>query len=288
MIYRRLGKTGFRTSALGLGGESALYRHSDRAVQLIEKALKLGVNYFDTAPGYEESELNFGEVLPRRRKQMFIATKTDQRGYSSAWRQFERSLKRLKVDRVDLLQLHHLSFPQELDMVFSPRGAVRMVHEAKEQGLTRFVGVTGHHDPDVLLGAIKNYPFDTILMALNPADVHLHSFQTKLLPAAVRLHMGIMAMKVMARGRIFPVIPSARALISYDLMLPISNVVVGVMNEEQLVRNAEIVDRFIPLSRGAIERLEEATAPYATEINFYRKDARGDFPTVSTMTKSVL
>src|SRR5262245_22578920 len=135
MIYRPLGKTGFRTSALGLGGESALYKRSDQAVRIIERALAPGVNYFDTAPLYQDSELNYGEVLARRRNQMFMATKTDQRDYDGAWRQFEKSLTRLKVGRVDLLQIHHLDSPEEIDQIFAPQGAAKMVMEAKEQGL---------------------------------------------------------------------------------------------------------------------------------------------------------
>jgi|SRR3990172_272760 len=288
MRYRRLGKTDFQTSILGLGGESALYQHSEEAVKIILKAIQLGVNYFDTAPLYHDSELNYGEVLPRHRKRMFIATKTDKRYYDSAWRQFERSLKRLKVDRVDLLQIHHLDFPEEVPAIFAPMGAVRMAHEAKEQGLTRFVGVTGHTDPKVLLAAINRYPFDTILMALNPAEVHLHSFQNELLPRANDLDMGVIAMKVMARGNLFKRIPSAKLALDYALTLPISSAVVGVMNEAQLARNARIAEAFFPLPRYAMERMEAATAPVAKLINFYRKDGASRFPTPLTMPTQVL
>lgn len=288
MQYRKLGRTGIPVSILGLGGESALYRQSDAAVKIIQKALKLGINYFDTAPLYQDSELNYGEVLPHYRKKMFIATKTDKRYYSSAWRQFERSLKRLKVDKVDLLQIHHLDFPEEVDAIFAPMGAARMAHEAKAQGLARFVGVSGHTDPEVLLRAINQYPFDTILMSLNPAEVHLHSFQQKLLPRANELGMGVIAMKVMARGVIFRAIPSAHMLLNYALSLPISTAIVGVMNEAQLVRNAQIASRFLPLPESGMKALEEATEDNPRFYNFYRKDGTDRYPSPVSMPTQVL
>lgn len=280
MIYRELGRTGFHASALGLGGESALYTKSQQAVEIILRALEWGVNYFDTAPLYADSELNFGEVLPHRRQEMFIATKTDQRNYDAAWRQFEESLKRLQVDQVDLLQIHHLDFQEEVDAIFQHEGVVRMVQEAKDQGLTRFIGVTGHSDPEVLLRAIDTHPFDTILMALNPAEVHRLSFQNRLLPRAVELGMGIMAMKVFARGRLFDV-PGMDAALSLDyvLSLPVDVAVTGVMNVDQLERNAAIVSNFRgPLVTEDMARLEQAAAPFSPSVNFYRADAETSFP----------
>lgn len=289
MKYRPLGLTRQRVSILGLGGESALYRRSDKAVRIIEKAIRLGINYFDTAPLYKDSELNYGEVLPRHRKKMFIATKTDERGYSGAWRQFERSLKRLKVNHVDLLQLHHVSFPEELKMLWSPKGALRMVHEAKEQGLTRYVGITGHMDPKVLLWGIEHYPFEAILMVTNPAEVHLHSFQDELLPRAIELGMGVVGMKVMSRGILFNAIPDAKLLLNYTWTLPVSTAIVGVMNEEQLVRNARIASSFVPFPEHAMDKLEEVSEPLRKAANFYRKGARNmPFPEPANMPREVL
>jgi aryl-alcohol dehydrogenase-like predicted oxidoreductase len=277
------------TSALGLGGESALYRRTDHAVEVILDALKWGINYFDTAPAYEDSELNLGEVLPARRAEMFIATKTDQRGYDAAWRQFERSLTRLRVDKVDLLQLHHLGEMEDIERVFSHDGALRMLWEAKEQGLTRFIGVTGHRDPKVLLSAIESFDFDTILMALNPAEVHIRSFQDKLLPRALEKGMGVMAMKVLARGLLHDLagikVPDA---IGYALTLPVSNVVLGVMGLGQLQRDAQIVNAFRPMNRAKMAELEAKTEYDAARINFYRRGGKGDFPTPETMERRPL
>jgi aryl-alcohol dehydrogenase-like predicted oxidoreductase len=290
MIYRPLGKTGVWTSALALGGESALYRRGPEAARIIDRAYGLGINYFDTAPLYAESELNLGDVLPSVRNGVFIATKTDRRDYDGAWRQFEESLQRLRTDHVDLLQIHHLDLDEELGEIFASSGAVRMLHEAKEQGLARFVGVTGHSDPDVLLTAINRYPFDTILMALNPAEVHVHSFQKRLLPRAVELEMGVMAMKVLARGEVFRFTPGVEPPIRYALTLPTSNVVLGVMNEAQLERDAEVVSRFQPLRADEIAAIEDAASLHAQEVNYYRKGLieTAPFPTPETMTAEVL
>ncbi len=289
MQYRPLGRTGFTTSTLALGGESALYRRSAHAVQIILDALELGVNYFDTAPAYEDSELNLGEVLPTRRDDMFIATKTDQRGYDDAWRQFEVSLKRLRVDSVDLLQIHHLGEMSELDQVFSTDGAIRMLYEAREQGLTKYLGVTGHRDPKVLLKAIDIFQFDTILVALNPAEVHIRSFQTELLPAATQKGMGIMAMKALARGMLQKYAEiDVREAMRYTLTLPVSNIVMGVMGLDQLANDAEYADEFRPLTPAEMTALETRTSDHARRINFYRRGGIGDFPTPEAMERRAL
>lgn len=289
MMYRWLGQTGFRTSALGLGGESALYKRSDKAVSIIEKAVKLGVNYFDTAPIYQDSELNYGQVLPRNRDRMFIATKTDQRSYDQAWRQFEQSLKRLRVDRVDLLQIHHLDARDEIDEIFDDNGVVKMVNEAKEQGLASFIGVTGHREPEVLEVAIKRGDFDTILLALNPADVHVHSFMG-LLGEALKREMGVMAMKVLARGRFTELLGwRTEEPIRYTLSLGVSNAVIGVMNEEQLVKNAQTVDRWTMMPEDQMKELEELTAEHAQDLNFYRKgNEHMEFPKPPHMVTKAL
>lgn len=273
--YRHFGSTGFQCSILGLGGESALYRHSDAAVRIIIRALELGVNYFDTAPLYKDSELNYGEVLPYARDWMFLATKTDQRSRDAAWRQFESSLHRLRTSYVDLLQIHHLDEHEEVDAVLLPDGAVAMAEEARAQGLVRFVGITGHSDPDVLLEALLRHRFDSILLALNPADVHRLSFQDRLLPYADRAGIGIAAMKVFGRGAVFPALRSGADALGYVLSRPVDVAVVGVDNLAQLERNAEIVSAFHPMSDECMDTLEAATAADEEQINYYRRGSRG-------------
>ena len=273
--YRPFGSTGIQCSILGLGGESALYRRSDQAVEIIVRALELGVNYFDTAPLYKDSELNYGEVTPYARDRMFLATKTDQRDRDSAWRQFEQSLRRLRTDHVDLLQIHHLDDHEEVDEVLAPNGAVQMAEEARTQGLVRHVGISGHTDPEVLLEALKRHRFDSILLALNPADVHRLSFQDQLLPYADQTGVGIVAMKVFARGEVFPHVPTAADALGYVWSLPVDLAVVGIDSVEQLERNAAVAAAFTPMAPDRMRALEAATARDEERINFYRRGSRG-------------
>jgi aryl-alcohol dehydrogenase-like predicted oxidoreductase len=274
--YRTFGSTGIQCSILGLGGESALYQHSNAAVAIIVRALELGVNYFDTAPLYKDSELNYGEVTPYARDRMFLATKTDQRSRDDAWRQFETSLRRLRTDHVDLLQIHHLDDQAEVDAVLGPGGAVTMAAEAQAQGLVRYVGISGHSDPEVLLRALASYHFDSILLAMNPADVHRLSFQDRLLPYAVQSGIGIVAMKVFARGEVFRRIGSAEDALGYVWSLPVDLAIVGIENIGQLERNAAIASAFQPMAFERMAALEAAVAPDEERINYYRRGSRGD------------
>jgi aryl-alcohol dehydrogenase-like predicted oxidoreductase len=274
--YRTFGSTGIQCSILGLGGESALYRHSDAAVAIITRALELGVNYFDTAPLYKDSELNYGEVTPYARNRMFLATKTDQRDRDGAWRQFERSLQRLRTSYVDLLQIHHLDDHDEVNEVLAPGGAVEMAEEARAQGLVRHIGITGHTDPEVLLRALTGHRFDSILLAMNPADVHRHSFQQRLLPYADSSGIGIVAMKVFARGELFRSLSSAEEALGYVWSLPVDLAIVGIENIGQLERNAAIASAFRPMPPDRMAALEAACATDEERINYYRRDSRGD------------
>ena len=275
MQYRTFGSTGIQCSILGLGGESALYQHSDAAVAIITRALELGVNYFDTAPLYKDSELNYGEVTPYARNRMFLATKTDQRDRDGAWRQFERSLQRLRTSYVDLLQIHHLDDHSEVDEVLAPGGAVQMAEEARAQGLVRHIGITGHTDPDVLLRALAGHRFDSILLALNPADVHRLSFQSRLLPYADASGIGIVGMKVFARGEVFPMVPTAADALGYVWSLPVDLAIVGIDNITQLERNAAVASAFTAMPADRMRALEAATARDEERINFYRRGSRG-------------
>lgn len=276
MQYRILGSTGVQCSILGLGGESALYQYSDKAIGIIVRALELGVTYFDTAPLYQDSELNYGAVTPYARDRMFLATKIDQRDRDGAWRQFEVSLRRLRTGYVDLLQIHHLDDHAEVDAVLRPDGAVAMAEEARAQGLVRFIGISGHTDPDVLLGALKRHQFDTILLALNPADVHRLSFQEHLLPYADRTGVGIVTMKVFARGEVFPALVSAKDALGYVWSLPIDLAIVGIENVGQLERNVQVASTFRALSPVQMMALEAAVVSDEERINYYRRGSRGD------------
>lgn len=279
-IPRRLfGKTGVEVSILALGGQMALENagQEEAAQAILHRALDLGVNYLETAAGYGDgvSEKNLGEVLRTRRREVFLASKTDDRSYDGAMRHLERSLKRLQTDRLDLWQAHNVRTARDVEFLFAKRGAYAALQRAKEEGTVRFIGITGHRDPAVLRQAIERRPFDAILMALNAADIHHpESFIKELLPAAVERGLGIAAMKIPSRGRIFRPggLTSMELAMRYVLTLPVSTAVVGISELRELEEDVRIAQRFRPCTREEMAAIERQTASYFEEANWYKKE----------------
>src|SRR5512136_2461936 len=274
MPTRNLGRTGYRVGIFSLGGQAAVEQPDNEAVSvpIVEKALDLGANYIDTSARYggaeRWSERYIGQVMKRRRSEAFLASKSHDRTRDGSLRLLEKSLQLLQTDHVDLWQLHHLSKKEEVEQIFAADGAVQALVKAREQGIVRFVGVTGHADPGVLMEAIRRFPFDTVLMALNAADPHHMSFAKELLPLAVEKEMGIIGMKIPARGRMLaswtpppleqqrdvekPARPGTldmREALYYTLSHPVSTVIVGCDTVGQLEENVAIAKAFTPLTR---------------------------------------
>jgi uncharacterized protein len=191
MPTRNLGKTGYKVGIFSLGGQASIERANnfDVAVPIIERALDLGVNYIDTSSIYggpeRWSEQYVGRVMKTRRNEAFLATKTKERTRDGSLRMIEKSLQLLNTDHVDLWQLHDIGLPEDVNAIFAKGGAMEALVEMQEQKVVRYLGVTGHYRPDALIDAINRHPFDCILMALNAADSHIHSFTDQLLPLAV-------------------------------------------------------------------------------------------------------
>lgn len=273
MAVRSLGKTGFSVPLLSLGGQGTLEKTGVRneALGIIERAFELGVRYFDTAPTYGPSEDYLGEALVHRRGEVFLATKTMEREAAGAWRLLEASLRRLRSDQVDLWQLHDVRTEEELSQVFRPGGALEALLAAREQGLARFVGITGHYDPAVLEEAIRRFPFDCVLLALNAADVHRRPFQRTLLPLANRLEMGVVAMKVMARGGLaYGPLRRSEAL-GYVWSLPVSTAIVGCDSVAQVEANVESARRFEPLSERRRSEIEALAGNVVDQAAFFKR-----------------
>lgn len=303
---RNLGKTGHRVTIFGLGGQAALERPNNAAVAvpIIERALDLGVNYCDTSSIYggpeRWSERYYGEVLPRRRSETFIATKTKERSRDASWRMIEKSLELMKISHVDLWQLHDIGTMEDVDACFAKDGAMQALIEAKSQGIVSFLGITGHHRPASLIECIHRYPFDTVLMGLNAADAHQHPFADQLLPLAVEKQMGIIGMKVPARGRLLAswVPPPAaaqehswegQAVIStmpgtitmreamyYTLSHPVSTVIIGCDTVAQLEENVRYAREFTPLSEAQMQALSARTEVIASQALFFRNFDRAE------------
>jgi aryl-alcohol dehydrogenase-like predicted oxidoreductase len=170
MERRRLGRIGHESSVLIYGGAALSDVTQEVAEASIDEALAAGINHFDTAAGYGDSELRLGAVMPTIRDRIFLATKTGERAREAAWRQINKSLERLQTDHVDLLQLHAIGDRAELDAATGADGALHAAIRAQDEGLTAAIGITGHgHEaPATHLEALKRYPFATVLTPLNP------------------------------------------------------------------------------------------------------------------------
>jgi aryl-alcohol dehydrogenase-like predicted oxidoreductase len=205
---RTLGKTGAKVELFSLGGEGVLRTHGRErdAVPVILEALRLGVRYCDTAPAYAQSQDYYGAAFRQAGKAardgVFLASKTHERDRDGSLRLLDDSLRRLGTDRLDLWQLHDLRSAEDLDEIFGKGGAIEAVERAKVDGRVRFVGITGHHDPAILVEAMRRYPVDTVLCAINPADPRKLPFLTTVVPEAKKRGVGVIGMKVMGQGRL--------------------------------------------------------------------------------------
>lgn len=275
---RVLGRTNVALPVLGLGGSaSPLSRPNDeqRALEIIERAYTLGIRYFDTAANYGPSELRLGEVLPRWRSTVFLATKTSQRTYDEAWRQLERSLKRLRTETIDLWQFHALTHDWDLDTILDRRqGAIRAAEEAKEQNLVRHIGITGHHNPDIFVKALGRYPFATASIPVNAADVHTpRPFIRHVLPVARAQNTGIIAMKVPAYGRLLQpgILDGMEQAMGYALsQAGVHTCIIAAETIAQLEANVRAAAAFAPFSAAELTQLEGRTAAVWKESSFFR------------------
>ncbi len=296
MPTRNLGKTGYKVGIFSLGGQASVEKPNNEAVAvaIVERALDLGVNYIDSAAAYggeqRWSQRYIGQVMKRRRAEAFLTSKTHDRTRDGSLRLLEESLKLLNTDHLDLWQLHRVSTSTDLEKIFGPGGALEAMQQAREQKMVRFLGITGHSDPDVLMEGIRRFPFDTILMAVNAADKHHLSFIEKLLPLAVEKQMGIIGMKIPARGRILanwtPPAPeqarpreggsrpgtlSIQEAMYYVLSLPLSTVIIGCDDTKQVEENVRLARDFTPLSEAQMTALAAKTEPVARQALFFRR-----------------
>lgn len=279
MPERTLGNTGLKVPILGLGGagKTPLSWQGQEAAarEIIEKALSLGIRYYDTAASYGPSEDYLGLVLPPYRKEIFLASKTGFRDKDGAWRELERSLQRLNTDYLDLWQLHHVSFQEDLEQIFSANGAIKAVEEAKEQKIIRFTGITGHHEPDIIVAGLNRYSFDTALISINAADIHHpRPFRTKVLPVTKAKNIGVIAMKIPAYGRLFKpgVLKGMEQAFGYVMSLDgVDCCIIAAETPEQLASNVQVAQAFTPLPEAELKAIEQLTAQAWEDNSFFRQ-----------------
>jgi aryl-alcohol dehydrogenase-like predicted oxidoreductase len=270
---RLLGNTGVEVTLFGLGGEGVLRTHgrTAEAVRVIHRALDQGVNYCDTAPAYADSVSYYGAALGERRGEIFLAAKTHDRTRDGSLRLLDDMLARLRTDHLDLWQLHDLRTMDQLAAIFGKGGALEALLQARQEGRVRFLGITGHHDPAILLEAMRRFDFDTVLVALNAADIHSLSFIRTVLPEARKRGMGVIGMKVCAQTRLLGTLSMDEAM-GYVLSLPgVSNVIVGCGKPAEVDENADVVRRFTPMTEEQMRRIEERTQSRAAEFAYFKK-----------------
>ena len=286
---RPLGKTGEMVGIYSLGGQGSIETpgREDISVDLINRAIDLGISYIDTAAAYGRatetitkadamghSERNMGKVMKYRRKEVFLATKTHDRTYDGSMRLLEKSLNNLQTDHIDLWQIHNVKAAEidSLDRFFADDGVIKAMEKARDEKIIRYIGFTGHENPDVLKALAERYPFDNVLVAINAADKHYDPFIEKFLPVALEKKMGIVGMKIPARDRIFSNggIITMKEAMDYVLTLPVSTIIVGLDKIAELEENIKIAKSFKPLTADQMLAIEEKTKPYYKELMFFK------------------
>lgn len=274
---RVFGKTGERLTIVGQAGGRFPMISFDEAKAITRRAYDLGINYFDTARIYwnGKSEEVYGTVLPPFRKSIFLTTKSPERSRQGAERDLELSLKALKTDHVDLWQIHQVSTMDEVEQIFAPGGAIEAFEAAKKAGKCRFIGFTGHHDPEVHKAMLQKYDkYDTILMPLNPADPSYLSFEKNVLPIAVERGMGIQGMKSTANSKLLHSV-SLRDCLTYVLSLPIHCLALGCTTIGQIEDDVRIARQFKPLAPEKMASLRDTASKFAgAQLEDWKRDTK--------------
>jgi len=246
MEERPFGKIGVKFPILSFGAQRVVDGHGcseSQAVKIMNRALDRGIRYFDTAWVYSggQSEERVGKVARRRRKEMWIATKTITRTAKESRLQLEESLRRLQTDYIDEWRLHNIWSLEELDKVTGPGGSLEAAIRARDEGRIRYISISGHTNPRVQIEALNRFPFDTVLCAVSALDHFILSFAEEFLPFANSRGVAIIGMKVMGLGSLAPFYEKA---LRYTLGLPISTAIVGMETMEQLEKNLVVAEKF--------------------------------------------
>ncbi len=274
---RILGRTGLEVPIIGFGTGSkfqgAHEGREDEAVQLLHRAVDLGISWLETAHIYGKdgwSEKLIGRVLKTRRKEVFLTTKIHDRTYDEIMRQVEISLKRLQTDYIDLLHVHWLK-ADEVDLLGQKGYSVETFYKLREQKVVRSIGVSSHDQPVQMKNFIERYDFDCVQLVLNAAtqgvtqpgwrlapEVSFPSFEDITLPAAQKKNMGIIAMKTLGYGHLLGTPPEKadpQTLMRYAWSLPISSAMVGMTSFEEVEQNAKWASAFQEMPQDEMRKL---------------------------------
>jgi len=256
---RPLGATGVTVPLVGYGtaplGKPEVSRQ--HAVRCLNHAIDLGITYLDTSPDYG-SEPHVGEVMQSRRDDVFLTTKVNRRQKDDVLAEVRESLDRLQTDHVDLIQVHAVNAWADLEQALAPDGAVAALEQARDEGLVRFIGITGHARPELLAEALRRYRFDTVLSALGAADRLVTAPEEFLLPVARDRNAGVIAMKVLGHGEI----ANRELALRYALGLPgVSLAIVGMKSPEEIDEIVALAAAYRPLEEQELAQLVDEVRP---------------------------
>lgn len=265
MEKRAFGSTGLSTSILGFGGFHLLEIPVSEAKYLLNRYLDAGGNYIETAAGYGngESERKIGQSVADRRNEFILATKSGDRTKKGLLDSLERSLTNLRTTYIDLLIMHAVGTMEELDQILAPGGALEGALQAKKDGLIGHIGISMHGQPDVLIRALKEYPFEAVMTTINYYDhFNFPEIDEVLVPLALEKNTAIILMKPVADGLLWR---SAEVAFRYAFSQPVSIVVAGINNREMLEQDLAYAEQFVPMTADETKDLYDS----APELGSY-------------------
>ncbi len=286
--HRTLGHTGAKVSILtfGCGSRFLMYEDETKALEVLNHAIDLGITYLDTAYDYGDgkSETRVGKVMATRRKEVWLATKIADRTRDSFMQRLEGSLKRLQTDHVDLLHIHDLRHADDLEKIETRDGALKGLLEAKEQKMTRAIGMTSHTEGAVLAQAIERHPLDCVQMALNPSGTG--EFEKTALVAANKKGLGVIAMKVFGQEFLIGTEggkTDVDTLLRFAMSLPVATAVTGMPKVEMLEHNVEQARNFSPFTTAQMDQIRRNMSGLHDQMQHHlvgHVDGRTDRPEI--------
>jgi len=286
---RNFGRTDVKISAIACGGHH-LGDPQDQKIanQIVQEAIDGGITFFDNCWEYHRGKCEewLGSALKGKRDRVFLMTKvcTHGRDKALAMKMLEESLHRLQTDHLDLWQIHGVVFENDPDLFIRQNGAAEALRQAKEQGKVRYVGFTGHKDPNVHLKMLRTgFPFDSVQMPLNPFDANFElSFEKLVLPELTRRNIAALGMKPLCGtgAAVKEGIVSAEELLRYAMSLPVSTTITG-MDKVDVVRQAlKVAQGFEPMSPAEMQSLRDRVRPHSLDARFepYKVSLKFDNP----------
>ena len=286
---RKFGRSDEMVSALALGGAHIGEMGNQRdAIKVVHAAIDGGITFLDNAWEYAEgkAEERMGKALEKGwREKVFLMTKvcTHGRDRKVAMSQLKESLRRLKTDYLDLWQVHECIYYSDPAQHFAPGGVIEALVEAKEKGLVRYVGFTGHKDPAIHLAMLSyDFPFDSVQMPLNCFDASFKSFERSALPAAIERGIAVLGMKSMSGegDAVKKKVVTPQEALRYAMSLPVTATVSGIDSMRVLKQNLAVAQNFTPMTQEEMQALRSRVSEFASDGRFelYKTTAKFDGP----------